>query len=384
MTRRFRVSARSHATTIFRDGQALGINYLLDSQPIRLTFRTRYLDRGFSVPVAGDMWMDAEGEAAELEEAFSIFGNAGRDIAAAISLVMNAAIAPLEGELAFETTPGISRRPFIQRFVEGDKLAFSSRFVDIDRVAKLLQLIGHHAERDGLTRSISHYAEALSHWRLGAELPTLAHLFMGVEAIKGPMWRQRVVQTGMSKEQLAAEWGYDPKRRMTLKESLGAASSEILVFQGDIATLKKAKGVSDAFEHGSRSAGMLYKPARESLVSTAHYLRSAIFELAGMTDADREELLTKFARPRGLGDLEMYHRATLVGESDQLAAEGEAYPHFEWTIDFEEVHFNEESETYEFKPRTKMTAHCGPEVQFEEHAQEIWDAGTFTPPSGEE
>jgi hypothetical protein len=106
MAKRFRVAARSQATTIFRQGQRLGVNYLLDGRAIRLTFRTRYLDRGFSVPVAGDMWMDAEGEAADVDEAIGVFSNAGRDIAAAISVVMNAAIAPLEGELAFEVTAG--------------------------------------------------------------------------------------------------------------------------------------------------------------------------------------------------------------------------------------------------------------------------------------
>jgi hypothetical protein len=260
-------------------------------------------------------------------------------------------------------------------------MALSSRFVDRESVTALLQLMAGHREQDGLTRAISQYSEALNHWRLGAELPTLAHLFMGVEAIKGPMWRERVAQTGVSKEDLAAEWGYDSRRRMTLEEALNAASREILVFKGDAATLKKAKDVSDAFEHGFRNAGMLYKPARESLHLTAHYLRSAILEVAGMNETEREGLLTKFAKPRGLGGLEMYHISTLVGDGDRLAAEGQEYPHFAWAVDYEDVCYNGELDRYEFKPRASMTASCGADVQFEGHEVEIWDAGTFTPES---
>jgi len=382
MTRRFRVAARGHATTIFRPDQSISLNYFVDGRSIRLTFRTRYIERGFSVLVAGDMWMDAEGEAAEVEEAIGAFSNAGRDIAAVISVVMNAAVAPLEGELAFEVTPGVTRRPFLQRFVEGDRMALSSRFVDREKVGSVLQLLGGHPEQDGLTRAIAQYSEALNHWRLGAELPTLAHLFMGVEAIKGPMWRQRMLQAGVSKEELATEWGFDPKRRMKIDEFLNAASRGILVFKGDARTLQKAKDVSDAFEHGFRNAGKLYKPARESLQLTARYLRSAIFELAGLNETEREGLLSKFPKPRGLGGLEMYHRSTLVGEAGQLAADGQEYPHFDWEVDYEEVNYDEELDRYEFKPRSNMTASCSPEVRFEGHSVEIWDAGTFTPESG--
>jgi hypothetical protein len=380
-TRRYRVAARSHATTIFRNGQSIGVNYLTDGRSISLTFRTRYLNRGFSVPVAGDMWLDAQGEADGVDEAFGIFSNAGRDIAAVISVVMNAAIAPLEGELAFEITPGVTRRPFFQRFVEGDRMALSSRFVDCQAVTKVMDLVAGHAEQDAITRAISQYSEALNHWRLGAELPTLAHLFMGVEAIKSAMWRERLRKTGASKNQLATEWGYDPKRRMTVDEFLNAASRGILVFQGDAATLQKAKEVSDAFEHGFRNAGTLYKPARESLLSTARYLRSAIFDLAGLNEQDRTALLDKFSTPRGLGSLEMYHRSTLVGDGIKLAAAGQEYPHFQWTVDFEEAIFNEETDHYEFRPKSTMTASCGPGVHFEGHTVEVWDAGTFTPQS---
>ena len=115
--RLLRVAARGHATTIFRPGAALAINYLIDDKPVKLVFRTRYLDRGFAVPVAGDMWVDAEGEAESLENALMVFSNAARDMAAVIALVMNAAIAPLEPEIVLETTSGIDRRPSFNVFL---------------------------------------------------------------------------------------------------------------------------------------------------------------------------------------------------------------------------------------------------------------------------
>src|SRR5215217_5082111 len=70
--------------------------------------RTRYLDQGFSTPVPGDLWLDAEGNAEQLTEAGSTFTNAGRDIAAIVALGVNAAIAPLEPELVYESIPGLT------------------------------------------------------------------------------------------------------------------------------------------------------------------------------------------------------------------------------------------------------------------------------------
>ena len=65
----FRVASRARASVLIKDGQSLSVNYRLDDRPIRLTFRTRFLNRGYSVSVPGDLWLDAEGEAESIETA---------------------------------------------------------------------------------------------------------------------------------------------------------------------------------------------------------------------------------------------------------------------------------------------------------------------------
>jgi hypothetical protein len=381
-TKIFRVASRGHATAILRPGSSIGVNYRLDGRPVRVVIRTRYVERGYSVPVAGDLWMDAEGEAESVDTAAAEFSNIGRDLCAVISLVMNAAIQPLSPEIVLEVTPGLTRRPFFQRFVPADEIAMSSRFIDAEAVVKLIELLAHHPEKDRLTRAISQYTEALNHWKMGAEVPVLAHLFMGVEAIKTAMWRHVLRKSHKTKNELAAEWGYDPKRRLSLDQFLNETARARLVFKDD-AVLKMAKQVSDSFEHGFVNAGKLYKPARESLMKTALYLRSAILQLAGVEDVERERLLDRYSKPRGLGSIEMYWRSILVGDAEHLGPPGGEYPMYHWQMAIEEVSFDAETDQYTFKPRNTFTAHMAEGLTFEGGTLEIWDGGTFTPPGSE-
>jgi len=337
------------------------------------------MDRGYSVKVAGDLWMDGQGESESVESAAAEFSNIGRDLSAIVSLVMNAAIGPLAPEVVLEVTPGLTRRPFFQRFVPADEVAMSSRFIDGEAVIRVVELAASHPEKDRLTRAVSQYAEALNRWSAGAEVPILAHLFMGVEAIKTAMWRQVLRDTGKTKAELADEWGYDRSRRLTIDQFLNETARARLVFKND-PILKKAKQVSDSFEHGFVNAGKLYKPARDSLMKTAGYLRSAILELAGVDSVERQRLLDTYSTPRGLGSLEMYWRSTLVGEAEHLGPPGGEYPMFSWQMAIEEATFDEETDKYSFKPRTTMTAHAAQGLTFEGGTFEVWDAGTFTPP----
>lgn len=262
LPRRFRMAARASAAALIRPGEELHVGCKLDGKHIGLTFRTRYLDRGFSDKVPGDLWVDAEGEADGLLEAAQNFGNVAREIAAVIALAANAAVLEVEPEVIFESTSGISKRPYFQRYMAPDAFAMTSRFVDVPRTAALIDAVETSKEKHRLIRAISQYVEALKSWHLGAELIAVSHLFMGVEALKRAAWRHLVSVKGISADELGAQWGFDKNGRMNLVTFLDAEARVRLIFLGNQECHKQAKHVSDHFEHGFSNAGELYTKAR--------------------------------------------------------------------------------------------------------------------------
>lgn len=331
MARLFRLAARGAATAILRQGAEVEVPYEQDGIPIRLLFRTRYLDRGHQILVPGDLWLDAMGEAKDLSSAAAVFTNAGRDMASFVALAANAAVAPLEPELIFEVRPETSRREHFQRYVRPDDFAFTSRFIDPAATAGLITAVATSPERDRLVRATSHYCEALRDWRVGHELLALSHLFMGVEAIKTASLRHYLATKNMAREALAGEWGFADNGRLTIAAFLDQEARVRLVFKGDVESHRLARRTSDAFEHGLENAGKLYEPAGQCLVATAAYLRQAIIEVANVPDDIRKALLSDaFKRPRGPAGVDSYIRSTLVGAGEDLAAAGNEYPHYGW------------------------------------------------------
>jgi len=380
----FRVASRARASVLIKEGQSLSVNYRLDDRPIRLTFRTRFLNRGYTVSVPGNLWLDAEGEAESIETAAAAFTNAGRVISAAIALITNAAIAPLEPEIVYEISPGLAERPFLQRFMPADEIALTSRFVDVNLLGSIMERLAAHPDRERIIRSASQYSEALERWGMGNELPTLAHLFMGVEAITPARLRREMDVQQKTAEELGTEWGYDPNRRMSLKSFLIEVTRAKLIFADD-PVFKVAKDVSDWFEHGTKNAGALYMPARKALVETAKYLRDAILHTIALPEDTLQAVARgNYARPRGHSGMENYWRSTLVGDAADLAASGEAYPNFKWEIGYKNVTFNADTALYEFHPDYKMTASIAPGLEFRGGALEVWDAGYFMPSRDED
>jgi hypothetical protein len=302
-----------------------------------------------------------------------------------VSLAANATIAPLEAELAYETTPGVEDREFFQRFVPDDEISYADRVVPIDATAALLSSIARHEQRDRIIRSISQYSEALQRWEHGNELLVLAHLFMGVEAIKRACWRAEIKRRSITKEVLAAEWCFQSDGRLKIDEFLDREARLRLVFKGDAKHHRIAKDVSDSFEHGFANGGDLFKPAASALVPAATYLREAIIDLLDLPEEHRLKLLSdKYRDPKGPAGLEQYFRGRLIGpEGENLAAEGQEHPFCIWRIEVEARRLKDGSHEYEHKPT--MTAVIGPGIQLRPLNHEVWGRGTFKPKSaGEE
>lgn len=379
MERQFRLAARASATAIIADGQAIEVPYVFDGVPIKLTFRTRYLERGHAIRVPGDLWLDAVGAAQDLASAAAIFTNGGRLMASLLSVGANAAVGSLEPEVVYESTPGLVAREHFQRYVPPDDFAFTSRFMNIRASTSLISAIAASPSRHRLVRAASQYSEALTHCRTGCEVLCVAHLFMSAEALKVAAWRHVCRKSGVTKEELAAEWGFKVGGRMTIDAYLEQEARLKFVFDGDVECHKQARMVSDAFEHGFEDAPKLYKPAGECLLSTAAHVRRAIMAVADLATDEMQTLLSApFARPRGPAGIDSYVRSKMVSSADTLAAPGVEYPHYAWRPSIKNVAFDSTAGRYTFQREDSLAAVTGDGVAFTDISYEGWDKSIFS------
>lgn len=184
-TNLYRITGRAHVSVIFRIGDSLVSKYIRDGVSSDIILSTRYIESHSDVPVPGDFSVVIEAESETVEDAMTWI-TVGRELASIISLGANAAIEPLQGELIYDITPNHQEREFFQRFIPGDDMTISSRTVPIDATAALMTAFAMHGQRDRLLRAVMQYTQALLYWELGNELPAVAHLWMGVGAIKNP------------------------------------------------------------------------------------------------------------------------------------------------------------------------------------------------------
>jgi hypothetical protein len=212
------------------------------------------------VQAPGDLWFDAAGSAIDIPDAGARFTDFARDVAAVIALVSNAATAPLEPELIFEIGSGLVERDYFQRWLEPDKVAGTSRFIDAGATSSVIGAVAAHPDRDRLVRAISQYSQALGWCRTGYELLAMAHLFMGAESLKKAAWQHLLATSGSSADQLAREWGFKDNGRESLEQFLDQQARVRLVFKNDSGCHKAAKHVSDHFEHSFSNAASCIPP----------------------------------------------------------------------------------------------------------------------------
>lgn len=286
----YRVTGRGKSTFIFGLGDEITTEYMRDGKTGIIRLSSRYLECGFDHPVPGDLMAVVDADEDSIDDAVT-WVTAAYEIASIVSLATNAALSPLEAELAFDITAGISEREHFQRFMPTDRGTYSSRRVPMDATVAFISAVARHRERNRLIRAITQYNQALLRWSMGNELLCVSHIFMGAEALKTACLRNHLEKLGISKEQLAHRWGFEVARDRKVEYFLDQQSRVRLVFHGDVLHHKIAKDVSDKFEHGLANGGALFKDAREALMPSAEHLRRAIIELSGVESFHAETLL---------------------------------------------------------------------------------------------
>ena len=114
------------------------------------------------------------------------------------------------------------------------------------------------------------------------------------------------------------------------------------------------------------------KEAAAARDDAARYLREAIVNLSGVDPTSATTLLSPpFDVPFQASRLEKYLRGSLIGKTDELAAEGQQYPYMIWRSTLTKCARDDDGK-YKFSVDDNLTASLGPGVSFKPESHEVW------------
>jgi hypothetical protein len=371
-SRVFLVVGKSRASAIFSPGHRIVVTGLPGGEVF--TFETRYLEKGFETRIPDTLWVEIRGVSSTLVKAAETFGNRARNIAAVLGIAANASMGNIGVELAYEVTPGIIEREYFQSFMpEPPTLLVPNRRIPPDASMALHRGIEGHSGREPIMRAIAQYNGALDNWSFGSETLCVAHLFMGLEALKSTALDHHLLHSGLTEQQLAQAWGYMKANRKTLREFLIHETRRRILFDGDDESHRIAKSISDKFEHGFVNYGALRPEAINVVVKTARYLRSAVIRLSGVDDGIKQVLMSEpYDSPSGPLQLVKYIWGTLTAQTEQLPRDGQAYPICQWKSVVDKVSLDDQGR-YTFRLNETITPLLGEGVKLRLDKHEVWD-----------
>lgn len=325
--RTFVVVMRAPSAVVFWQGENLQINGFETSVgPVKITYATRWIKKTDKIVIPGQLWIEVQGEGDSLDDVLIPFANAALMAVPLLAFSANAAVEEAEIEIAFESTPGAISRDYFQSYIAPESgVVHVGRRIDINATVALLDSVNKNSESERILRAINQYRLSLSSWRMGNESLSLSHLWMALEAITKAVLRTELVKHCCESEAKLAE-----KYGVEIKE-LDSYVRKELILKGDAECYKKGKKASDGFEHGFLGFEIIRDYAKDIRHRMADYIRLAIFDLLAPLDKQLEVILrTPFDKPMGHWPVVKYLRGKLVGESDVLAKNGNAYPFMKW------------------------------------------------------
>ena len=320
------VVIRAGSRLRFASDEQLSIS--LDGGSTLMTFQTRYIDEGFETHVPRDMWIDVRGSANSIKEAVTAFTNSANFFCGLVSLCSNGYAGDVRYHLAYDNTSGKTERDFFEQFVENERGAPTpSRLVKPNLVTKVVEGLSHHQEYERLIRAIAQYVVALKYWSKGDEIFSVAHLFMGMEALIPVIKRNEIGKLNLNNDQDLA------KHLNVEKKNLDGTIRRKFLFEDDQEFHKKVKQVSDGFEHGFAGFDEIRHLAIETRDRTASNLRIAIIELLDLPSEITHELFSApYDKPIGTEGYIRYLYGKLSSSNDDLAQEGDVYPIVDWNF----------------------------------------------------
>jgi hypothetical protein len=368
LNKEYVVVIRAGSRLRFAPNEQFRVNVQTDGiRSISLTFQTRYNDEGFKTPVPRELWIDARGSARSLNSAVTEFTNAALFFSTVISFCANGYAADCRFHLAYDNTPGLTKREFFEHFVEDERgLPRPSRRIDRALAETAIDVLGRHKHTERLRRAIVQYVLALKYWGKGEETLAVAHLFMGMETLVPVMRKNELARLKLVEPQeLADHWGI-PKSALDPTIRLDS------LFQGDQECHKYAKRASDGVEHGYLGFDEIRAIAVDVREKTAAYLRTAIIKLLQLpTDTEQGLLKSPYEKPIGTEKYVRYLRGHLESDNDELAPEGYEYPIVQWRFAVTSFELTENDE-FRLGLSQRITPRLAENVSFRPTSVEIY------------
>ena len=106
----------------------------------------------------------------------------------------------------------------------------------------------------------------------------------------------------------------------------------------------------------------------------AEYTRIALLEMCDLDEGNFNILSKKpFKKPIGCWTIVKYLRGKLIGESDQLAAKGNAHPFMRWKHTISNTSVDKNGK-YSIKLKEDIIPELGQGISFQPISREVWQA----------
>lgn len=322
---------RGPSAAIFSEGTQFSITVHSPDGNIHVGYTSRWIKKSETVVLPGHLWIDITGPATNLEMALETFPNAGLMALPILAVSANAAVSHPDIELGYDCTLGLRERDFFQAFVPGEgQIVRPGRVIDVPSTSALAAAVASCPYHDRLVRAMAQYQLALENWSMESSILAVAHLWMAVEALTKARIRLEIAKRKLADESaLAAAMGIE-------KKALDSTIRRQVIFQGDNQCYEDTLDASDGFEHGFLDMGKMRTLTAGVRVRAAQHIRTEILEISGIDGAARAKLLAEpYHEPLGTRALVKYMRGKLVGSSENLAKQGNAYPILRWTSNIE-------------------------------------------------
>lgn len=336
--RTFRVGLRADTGLYFANSETLALkDFPSEVGLVDLVFSTnRLAAKGFSHPIRVGLWIDVRGPSPSMSAAVETFGNVARGMTAILSVAANAAIEDPTADMAYEWTAGTKQREYWSR--NAPDYEFPSGFgraIIPDLPAALIRAYAEHPEQDRFHRAIVQYHHAVQDWVPGSEIASLAHIWIGMEALTKIVRSQLMNDLGLSLDELLTRYSdlLSAERGETvILRNLNDLDGEIRrrhLFQGDDRTYKLAKQASDGYEHSFNPLWKVRDQAVQALEPAAEYLRRGIFDYSGIDAPVKDAMLNEYFSLPLDATLTLSLTGELDGTPDALDAMDD-YPDIQW------------------------------------------------------
>lgn len=213
--RELTVVMRGPSAVVFRQNENLLVEkFPSKAGPVNILYTSRWIKRSETVTVPGHLWIEIRGQSNNLEESLVPYANAGLALLPVLVVGANAAIGEPEIQVAFDSTSNVSNRDYFQSYVPPEScVVHFARHVDVKTTVALLNAIKRHPDAERSHRAANQYQLALNSWKFGRETLSLAHLWMGLEALTKANIRSECTKRGLESErELANSLGIELKQ----------------------------------------------------------------------------------------------------------------------------------------------------------------------------